>query len=322
MSSKEITRQFMDLFTGRTDAFGTDAGGCWRMQEGYGAKEITQTYLDHLLGVTPMGVYPMTYFWGSWQVKWGCVDLDVEKPGKHRYDFKHSWQAHAAAVNLQYSLQLMGLPSSIERTRSNGRHVWLFMADYVLAADMRRALLVACKVANVPPSEVNPKNEELESEEQLGNYVRLPYPGHLAQEVTFKQSMVTADLVRSISLVDFLKGVKLGHGPTLTAAATLYEVPVTDQGWWDHTPYEITEATVEKLSGLGRIMLHDGPRAHHTDRSVWLFRLALQCRDDGLDPAEGLSVVAEADMMHTRKFVDRVDGDKLLARTVEKAYAR
>lgn len=142
--------KFAELFTGRTDAYGTDTGGaCW-------SPVTLKTYERHLDGVEPIGIYPVV----SNMVRWGCCDIDTGE-----------W---SEAFMLATALKGMRLNPWVERSRSKGWHIWVFVPDWVSAADMRRCLKVAYKAIDLPAREANPKSEMLRPN-QLGNYVRLPF---------------------------------------------------------------------------------------------------------------------------------------------------
>ena len=148
--------QFMALFGGNTAAYGSEQGGCVR-------RALTpDVYERHLIDAEPIGVYPMLHHEGEWLVRWGCIDLDVRAAHKRRWDYDTSHDAFVAAQNLVTALGVMQIRAWVERTKSNGYHVWVFANDWVPAVHMRRTLLVACSLVDVPPTEVNPKSEGFE----------------------------------------------------------------------------------------------------------------------------------------------------------------
>ena len=142
MNQAEMVEAFGFLFRGRLDVYGTEEGGADR--------DDTESYStriqNHLLGVRPMGVYPMVdHPNDGWVVTWGCVDFDEgDLP---------SW---VHAVNLQAVLHTFGITAWIERSRSKGYHVWVFLKGWTEAALVRRALLAACQIVDAPTKEINP----------------------------------------------------------------------------------------------------------------------------------------------------------------------
>lgn len=315
-----FVERFTALFEGRWDAFGSDEGGCARSKPDFAA---------HLDGARPMGIYPMIPSRSEWFVKWGAVDLDVKREGKRRYDYEDEADAIAAAVDLRAALALLDITGWIERTRSGGYHVWVFAEDWVPAASMRRALLVACQVAGVPPTEVNPKAESFDDPSTLGNYVRLPYPGHLTERPHAHSASRVVYLGGGVGTgfayltLDHFVGAAWKHRATeqqISAAASLHKPPpVRKHRAYGDAP-ELDRVLTDKLSGLTWTMYSEGPIDEDVDRSGWLYRLACRCCDDDLTPEEALVIVTAADEAHTRKYVDRADGERQLERTIERAY--
>lgn len=161
-----VVGAFAALFAGRTDVTGGWDGQCLY-------QPITlDTYAKHLSGEAPIGVYPTL---DNGMVAWGCVDIDFKAtfkdgtPVEGRHGLQVATDVHAAC-------DYLGIPAHIEET-VNGYHVWVFSEEqWVSAVTMQRALLVACRLAEYDPKEVNPKQTSLKPG-QVGNYVRLPYPG-------------------------------------------------------------------------------------------------------------------------------------------------
>lgn len=325
----QLIRDFATLFEGRTDAYGMEWGGCERPQ--FHGADPHAYWLErvraHLAG-EPVGVYPMVpqHPWGhpewgldGWDVKWGCVDLDVKAPGKRRWDYETEADAHVAAGNLVAALRALGITGWIERTRSYGRHVWAFASGWTPAADMRRTLLVACKLADVPPTEVNPKSERFESPQSLGNYVRLPYPGPLDQRLPTRV-VLHNDLMLSLETFLTLAMEKRSAPHVFAAAAQLWQKPTHKHGGVDLV-FDVDVELPNPLPGYVYTLAKQGPKSPDEDRSGWLYRLACKCEQAGLDESTALAVVTYADVQHTRKYVTRSDGEKRLIETVERAYA-
>lgn len=327
-----LTERFAELFAGRTDAYGTEDGGCWRVDP---ASDIStfEVYHDHLTGGSPIGVYPMvecedenhqTYH----EVKWGCVDFDVRSPTKTTGDYESEAEAHVAARNLVLALEAFGITGWIEVTKNRGRHVWVFALQWTPAATMRRALLVACEVAGASVREVNPKQETL-AEGQLGNYVRLPYPGagfgNAVVRTTGGARYIVNEHTFLYGLEDFVAQALASrvHPEVLTAVAELYKPPPEPKLRVRHesggvVDVECDRALTTRLSGLAYTIFMEGPL--DGDRSKALFKLAALCSDSGLDIDEAVSVVTDADQ-RWGKYTDQGRPD-LLLRTIERAYQR
>ena len=122
---------------------------------------------QHLEGEPPIGVYPLFrkdyQRTAEWYVNWLAVDLDEGEP-----DFVH-------ACNLYRLLGRFGVQAWIERSRSKGFHVWVYLRQPLTAEMGREAMLGACRLVDVPTKEVYPKQTVLEGK-GFGNCLLLPYP--------------------------------------------------------------------------------------------------------------------------------------------------
>lgn len=308
MQTDQLIRKFAELFAGRTDVYGSEEGSCVK-------RELTlEHYRDHLMGVEPIGVYPIRSYreFGDkfpndpveFYVKWGCSDIDVD-------DLQ-------AARNLQAALKVLGITSWIEVSRSKGYHVWVFAEVWVPAAIMRRALLVAHKLADVLATEVNPKQETL-SEGQVGNYVRLPYPEELVDGTGIRRVMLHHDNF-PMSLEDFL-ALQAGTDSStavLQAAADIWVPLAKNTVIPDATGISVDQDLTTRLNGLAWTILQEGP-VEGGDRSTTLAKLAHQCAASELTPTETYAIVDEADS-RWGKFNGRPDREEQLRRIVENAY--
>jgi len=130
-----------------------------------------EPYVDavrqHLEGEPPIGVYPLFrkdyQRTAEWYVNWLAVDLDEGEP-----DFVH-------ACNLYRLLGRFGVQAWIERSRSKGFHVWVYLRQPLPAEMGREAMLGACRLVDVPTKEVYPKQTVLEGKGFV-NCLLLPYP--------------------------------------------------------------------------------------------------------------------------------------------------
>ena len=129
----DAIEEFMELFQGRTDAYGTWQGGSVKEPTNY------KTFARHLYGEELVGIYPLL---DNSTVRWGCSDIDVNEIDLAR--------------NLQFALQLKGIPAFLEKT-VRGFHVWVFASEPIQAAVMRRAFLSAHEAINLVAKEINPK---------------------------------------------------------------------------------------------------------------------------------------------------------------------
>lgn len=299
MPSVPTTQRFMWLFRGRDDAYGSEEGGCVRHPV------TADLYEQHLAGTTPIGVYPMVPFRGDWWCVWGCSDIDIEDYGM--------------AESLRDSLAAAGVYSHIERSRSKGYHVWVFSAGPVLAKDMRRMFLAAHQVADIPPREVNPKQETL-GPSQFGNYVRLPYAGCNSNTATDKRRMLI-DHDTPMTLQDFLEVAEQNLTPqdTIKRLAGFYKPPVATVQFTDnYVPCEGIKDALHGLSPLGKVIWRDGPLPGR-DRSSTLAKLGHECVRSGLNPSETKVVIVDADK-RWGKYHARTNGELEIDKLVQRVY--
>lgn len=144
---------------------------------------------DHLDGELPIGVYPLfrnNSHGGKWHVNWCAVDLD-EGDG----DLVH-------AKNLKLLLSRFGITAFIERSRSKGFHIWVYLKQPVTATLARESLFGACELVDVPTHEVYPKQTEL-SGKGYGNCLLLPFP-NIANP---GRQVIIDDTDKAMTLADF-----------------------------------------------------------------------------------------------------------------------
>lgn len=296
----ELLDRFIRLFRGRADVYGSEEGGCIK------SALTREVYADHLLGTTPVGVYPMVPKGDEWYCVWGCIDIDTGD-----YD---------ATRRLQDALEAGGVYSHIEASRSKGYHLWVFTSAPVTARAMRRMLLAAHQVADYPAREVNPKQERLGGASQYGNYVRLPYPDYTDLSVPNRR-VLDAD-GNPISLADFITiaEANLVDPDTVNRLAGYYQEPVSHGGIHDgYVQCESLPDAMKHLSPLGRVIWRDGPLPNR-DRSSTLVKLAHTCRESGLNPSETRIVVMDADR-RWGKYHMRPNGELEIDKIIVKVYS-
>ena len=297
------TKEFMALFQGRLDAYGTDEGSCKRLGPLEGPELQSKwewLFGKHLAGYEPIGVYPLSFSGSQWLTSWGCLDIDNGDLG--------------AAQNFKSLLKAAGVPSFIEVSRSKGYHVWVFLDEPIPAWIMRRALLSAAKMVQAPDKEINPKAEKGSTPSFLGNHVRLPYSGHRFKEP--RRQVMLDEGLEPLSLEDFLEQVQVCEVEPLGELASSWAPPqktVAPADWHDTN----VDEAVRKLSRLGQKVLREGPLGD--DRSRALAYLTHCCKDSGLDRSQALKVVTLADS-RWGKFSARDDGRQRLEELVRWGY--
>lgn len=286
----DVLADFITLFRGRGDCYGSWDGGCVR-------EPLTEdTFKQHLEGNKWIGVYPAFNHKGETLCIWGCTDIDYDNPD-------HAWLLHDA-------FEAAGVTSWVEKTR-RGYHIWVFATDLVSARNMRRMFLAAHQVADLPAKEVNPKQETL-AQGQVGNYVRLPYPNHDKPERIIIRRDGQMEWIQ-----DFVhEALKNRTNPeTIERLAGFYKPPVVN--YTAGVPsHDMTEAA-RKLTPLGRTIFRDGP-IEGRDRSTTLTHLAHECRKANLHPKDAMTLLEDADIRWgkylARGEAGRLELEKLLVR--------
>jgi len=295
MRNIDIIR-FANLFTGRTDAYGSDSGGAiW-------APVTLDTYENHLNGIEPIGIYPIKHDADNklW-VRWGSCDIDTG-----------DWQE---AFMLASALSGMGLTPHIERSRSKGWHIWIFVAVPVEAWEMRRCLKVAYAAIDLPAREANPKSEQLRPN-QLGNYVRLPYKSGLLFD-SERQTMTEGwGRHGDGTPVPFAKWIEQDNH---------YSPIDTIKRWaakWYERPRRLIEIKVgeeaDKLAAtLPATWQTTWREGNVRDRSATFVAMAYDLAKRGWQPSDVFTILWGCPW---NKYRDRVDGEHYVRDIVERAF--
>lgn len=287
---------YVSLFRGRGDVYGHEEGRCVK-------EPLThEVFVGHLDGThLPIGVYPIVPLRGGFHVVWGCTDIDIEDLPMAR--------------RLQQALAAAGIVSWVERSRSKGYHVWVFSAGLVTAADMRRMLLLAHQVAEVPAREVNPKQEFL-SGGNYGNYVRLPYPD--CYDASTDKRRVLDEYNQPMPFDKFVLDAHANRNQPelITQLASMWVPPAPTIAVRNIQVCESVEDALARLSPLGKVIWRDGP-LEGRDRSSTLTKLAHECVRSGMNPSETKVLITDADL-RWGKYHMRPNGeyeiDKLVTR--------
>lgn len=320
-----ITDDFQTLFEGNHSAVGTEEGGAYRCDaEGFWWERQIHA---HLNGGVPCGVYPMRLHQScptdmglavDWRVHWGCIDFDEgDEPS-----FIH-------ARNVWLLLQQFGITAWVERSRSKGYHVFVFLDAWCPARLVREALLAACQVVDAPTKEINPKSIEL-APDQLGNYVRLPYPGALMEDSPFdpeRRTMVDVEepamLGKALNLEWFVEHAMASRtsGSQLEPLQALYEPPKRIVRALPPVPVGHPTDMHKRMSGLAYTIWRDGPR-EDMGRGHTLFKFACILAEEGKHTEdEMIELCLEADE-RWGKFHERFNGEAQVYGVVERALGR
>jgi hypothetical protein len=289
----DILNDFITLFRGRADCYGSWEGGCIK-------EPLTErVFRQHLTTGPHIGVYPAFNIKGIAHCVWGCTDIDYD-------DFDE-------ARRLQSTFDAVGVRAWTEKTRK-GWHIWVFAENLVPAENMRNMFLAAHQVANSTPKEVNPKQTVLHGN-AIGNYVRLPYPTGDGANVRY-----IVDGGERLDLETFTHRAleTITSAEKIADLATYYIPPVIPTREVLAPSHDMTEAA-RRLTPLGKVVFRDGP-IEGRDRSTALACLAHQCHEAGLPAGDALSLMEDADL-RWGKFLMRGETGRIeLIKLVERAY--
>lgn len=292
-----IVDKFATLFAGRPDAYGGDEGrAIWNPVS-------IQTYENHLTGIEPIGIYPIAHAAdGTLWVRWGCCDIDTG-----------DW---AEAYMLGMALLGMGLLPHVERSRSKGWHIWVFVDQPVQAWQMRRALKVAYAAIDLPAKEANPKQESLRPN-QLGNYVRLPYKGGLI--LTPERQVMMDGWARQndgepMPLEDWL------DGPTYSDCR---RVAHWANKWFErpkkHVEFQVVDADVQRLAAsLPGDWYSIWQSGEVRDRSATFVAMAYSLAKLGWQPQDVYAILWGCPW---NKYRERADGEHYVKDIIDRVYS-
>jgi|TARA_R100001480_G_scaffold5526_1_gene12422 hypothetical protein len=178
--------RFKNIFTGLERAHGVTKIG---ESNGNGTKVKGQSFVKrepvtdelwnlHLQGKESLGIIPIN---DDNQCIWGCIDIDSYAGFDHK--------------KLISKIKNLNLPLVVCRSKSGGAHVFLFTSEYATAKLMRDKLVQIRAVLGYGNSEVFPKQTELKSQDDTGNFLNLPYfNGDSSVRYAFKEDGEAATL--------------------------------------------------------------------------------------------------------------------------------
>ena len=117
-----------------------------------------ELWLKHLQGSQSLGIIPINE---ENHCIWGCVDIDSYAGFDHK--------------KLIDKIKNYKLPLVVCRSKSGGAHVFLFSEKPVAAERMRDKLTEIKTLLGYGGSEVFPKQIQLKSQDDTGNFLNLPY---------------------------------------------------------------------------------------------------------------------------------------------------
>ncbi len=168
MALLTIANKFMARFAGLERAHGTyEIGAGTRADAKNKLKGKALTKLEpvtadlweqHLAGKYGLGIVPIR---DDASCVFGAIDIDVYDD----FDLP-SLEAKCAALKL---------PLVPCRTKSGGAHLYLFAAEPLTAAEIRGALVEWAAALGYPKVEVFPKQVQMASANDVGNWINMPY---------------------------------------------------------------------------------------------------------------------------------------------------
>lgn len=156
---------FKNIFKGRRDAYGkftvsvkegAQPGDKVNGQASTVHGKLTSVEYDkHLSGEQGLGVIPINKSSKCW---WGAIDVDDYKLDLADLDKK-----------------VQDTPFVLCRTKSGGAHLYIFFKEAQPAKKVRQKLFeFACYIL-YPDSELFPKQDKIDSEKDIGNWINMPY---------------------------------------------------------------------------------------------------------------------------------------------------
>jgi len=160
-----IAQKFFDLFEGSNLAHGETTVGSMRRNGKAEAKSIiVKTPLsvgmieDHIKGVKGIGSIPIT---DKNECKFGVLDIDS-------YNVDHK--------EIAKKCKALKIPAVVCRSKSGGAHIFIFMKDWVNAAEFRDHLFEIAAALGFSGCEIFPKQDQILADRgDVGNFINLPY---------------------------------------------------------------------------------------------------------------------------------------------------
>lgn len=161
----DLAQEFFNLYRGLPRAHGTYTVGKLNTAKGK-FDGVAQTVLEpvtiekwraHLEGRQGIGIIPIR---DDATVRWGAIDVDV----------------YPLDLNELYSKVVrFDLPVVVLRTKSGGAHLTCFSSEDVPAKMMRSKMMEMAVALGYPGVEIYPKQVQLASERDVGNWLNMPY---------------------------------------------------------------------------------------------------------------------------------------------------
>ena len=162
-----LAEDFFNLFAGLTRAYGRYDVPVSSAQEGkITGRAVTKRepltvdlWARHIAGTTGIGIVPIH---DDHTVRFAAIDVDV-----YPIDLK----------TLAARVKTLKLPLVLCRTKSGGAHLYLFTREAIPSAIVRARMASFAAALGYANAEIFPKQDRLETEEDVGNWINMPYFG-------------------------------------------------------------------------------------------------------------------------------------------------
>ena len=260
INTYQMVNIFWSLFAGHPDVYGTYnlATGRARVEK---ARVTDNVIWAHLSGKQPYGVFLLV----KDRIRAIAVDFDTKNrmpPADFVFRSKH------------YSIS-----SYIERSKSKGYHCWIFFdKSGVLAWKARLVVNHILEDIEEPHVEVFPKQDALDENVRLGNFINAPLFGLLVA----KGRTVFIDPKTFEAYPDqreFLGSIKRTSEPTLDEVIELNDLSISPSNNFKNSTSENSNKGRFSLPPCARKILHEGVSQY---QRVSCFRLAVHFKRLGL----------------------------------------
>jgi hypothetical protein len=162
MISDDLVKTLQSLFSWRNEAYGLESSPCpITIREPLTDSLIT----DHLKGSKRIGVF-LTGI--DNRIKSTCLNLNECNPVKLR--------------KLLVVLIERGIIPYVERSKSKGYHVWIFLSNSIEALTVRKVLSQILRSEGIDGIEILPKEDSINPNNGLGDYIFLPLHGESVKQ--------------------------------------------------------------------------------------------------------------------------------------------
>lgn len=165
MNIQELAQAFSSLFRGLDRAYGTyritNTSSIKQTGAAVTKKEpvTLELWEKHLVGQSSLGIIPIN---DEALCVWGCIDVDE----------------YANFDIADLSMRLKDMPFIVCRSKSGGAHIFVFLTVPMNARDLQGKLRSLAAALGFGGSEVFPKQIQLMTKDDIGQWLNMPYFDH------------------------------------------------------------------------------------------------------------------------------------------------